>query len=345
MNNDNASQTDVSLFKALFATDAETDNGLSREDIITKKLASPLPLGVAKGAEEGDVKYEEGKRLVKTDPDMVRSNQETRSTTGDTVTLDNESIKTIESPKSKASVSVSDGNNFFRAKMGQTQASAPVGGFGVEGYKAPGPEQFTDSDVKRENRDPNIRREKQEILFNLLRSYRDESRGQWTMSVPLFELRYELLRRQRHTEEQEQIYFMKQMMKLILRGIEVVNKKFGPFLELDGWSESVTQDMHRYDRALKALYHRYFKRKQSNPIIDILWLIGGSMLMFHLKNKFMGRRPMQPEPSAPNSDHIKTAHDIQPPNINNESAAQESRKRSSKTEGIDIGSLLKLFGS
>lgn len=51
------------------------------------------------------------------------------------------------------------------------------------------PEDFADIDVEKENATPLTRREKQEVLFQLIKSYPEESQGQWSMKVPLVELK------------------------------------------------------------------------------------------------------------------------------------------------------------
>jgi len=203
------------------------------------------------------------------------------------------------------------------------------------------PEDFSDINVEEENRNPQIRRQKQEVLFQLLKTYPGESKGQWNMRMPLFELKYELLRREQFKEEQDQIAFMKEMMKMILTGLEMLNEKFGPFLELKGWSRSVTADMSRYDRCMKALYHRYFRKKQMNPVMEMLWLIVGSAIMWHIQSKFLGGAPKEaPKPNE--GQFFNNVHDIKPPPdgpkfpFNSAGPAQGA-------PGINIASLLKLF--
>jgi hypothetical protein len=342
---DNVSETDVSLFKHLFAIDTDNDKGLSKNSIIEGSLGQPHLLKPI--SEVGDEKLGLPEEMDEEDEiEIPEQDEPVQPITGEE--LDEPDVMSNLSHGGDITPSVQSQED--RPSPNKTQGEERGSIFHKKlyseadpGLQRPVSTGFTEADLRNENNSPDTRREKQEILFNLMRTYPNESNGQWNMKVPLYELRYELMRREKHTEEQEQIFFMKQMMKLILRGIEVANKKFGPFLELDGWSESVTQDMHRYDRALKALYHRYFKRKQSNPIMDLLWLIGGSMLMFHLKNKFIGKRSKQKNPMwHSNADDIQNAHDIQPPRAN---FTREPETEETRSGGIDIGSLLKLFGS
>ena len=200
------------------------------------------------------------------------------------------------------------------------------------------PEDFTEADMEAENKNPRLRREKQEILFRLLRTYPEESQGgQWSMRVPLFELKYELMRRESHREEVDTLYLMKQALSALLQGTEMLNKRFG-WLELDGWSESVTRDMSRYDRCLQSLYHMYFKRRQPNPIMDMLFLIFGSMIMWHLKKKFL-KAPAAP--AAPTAPTPTAASDIRPP----PASGAPPQRPVAGGGGIDLGSVLKLFAN
>jgi hypothetical protein len=168
----------------------------------------------------------------------------------------------------------------------------------------------------------------------------------------LFELKYELDRREQFRAEQDQILFMKEVMKMILKGIEIANKKFGPFLELDGWASSITTDMSRYDRCMKALYHRYFKRKQMNPIMELLWLIVGSAIMWHLHSKFLGGNkhaptaaPAQSQAPPKNTNMFNNIHDIQPPPGTERFPFAEPGPgtNSGGSGGINLGSILRLF--
>lgn len=188
---------------------------------------------------------------------------------------------------------------------------------------------FADVDVDAENRNPKIRREKQEILFQLLKLYPNESQGQWSMRMPLFELKYELKRREDHQIEQEQIVFIKDILKMVFVGMEYANKKFGPILEIDGWADFVTRDMKKFDRCIVALYRRYFKRSKMDPLLEFFWLLIGSMVMYHIQCKYLGGPPSTP-----------SSADLDPPPDTNGRYAFGSTKPKA---GLNLGSLLGLF--
>ena len=75
-------------------------------------------------------------------------------------------------------------------------------------------------------------------------------------------------------------------MRLALTGIELTNNRVGPFLDLDGWSATVSSDINKYDNALSKLYKKYWKRKTStSPELEIAFGIIGSMGMYHFRKK------------------------------------------------------------
>ena len=96
---------------------------------------------------------------------------------------------------------------------------------------------------------------------------------------------------QRHTSSlatKNQVEFMKDMMKLILNGIEMANERFGPFLSLKGWASSITgtsSEMQRFDRPLERIYKRHWRRASMSPISELGWLLFGSMFAWHVKSK------------------------------------------------------------
>ena len=64
-----------------------------------------------------------------------------------------------------------------------------------------------------------------------------------------------------------------------------MNKKFNPFeLELDGWSESVMENVDDYDGVFEELYVKYKNIDASRTEVKLIMMLGGSAMMFHLTN-------------------------------------------------------------
>lgn len=155
------------------------------------------------------------------------------------------------------------------------------------------PEDFADINVEKENASPHTRREKQEVLFQLLKTYPEESKGQWTMSVPLVELRYEWSRREHFRQEQSQVEAMKMGLKMLLHAIEAINTKVKSPIHLKGWARSATVDMSQYERPLRGLYYMYLRKRQMSPLAELAWIIVTSGAVWHFQSVMGGPLPSE----------------------------------------------------
>ena len=71
----------------------------------------------------------------------------------------------------------------------------------------------------------------------------------------------------------------------ITSGIEFVNNKFDPLsVKLDGWSESIYENLHEYDDIFEELHEKYKSKMKVAPEIKLMMMVGGSAFMFHLTN-------------------------------------------------------------
>lgn len=179
------------------------------------------------------------------------------------------------------------------------------------------PEDFADINVEKENASPHTRREKQEVLFQLLKTYPEESKGQWSMSVPLVELRYEWSRREHFRQEQSQVDAMKMGLKMILHAIEAINTKVKSPIHLKGWARSATVDMSQYERPLRGLYYMYLRKRQMSPFAELGWIIITSAAVWHFQSVMGGPMPSE----------LDDVHDIPAPK---------------KQKGFNMGNLAQL---
>jgi hypothetical protein len=70
-----------------------------------------------------------------------------------------------------------------------------------------------------------------------------------------------------------------------ITGLEFMNNKFDPFdLELDGWSESINENVDDYDDIFEELAEKYKGSSNMAPELKLLLMVGGSGFMFHLSN-------------------------------------------------------------
>lgn len=104
------------------------------------------------------------------------------------------------------------------------------------------------------------------------------------METSLIELQFEEEVIDEDNAEENSIVTYKQALALSFTGIETLNSKYGPF-ELDGVSEALTSQFDRMDKPLRAIYRRYSAKKTNSPIMELAWIIIGTMLLHHFSKK------------------------------------------------------------
>lgn len=129
--------------------------------------------------------------------------------------------------------------------------------------------------------------EKQELLFKLKRL---ESRGiplskQFSSSSPLDEIRDEYSRLKHQRDVENSIKFQRKTMMAFASGVEFLNSKFDPFdIKLDGWSESLHENLVDYDDVFEELHEKYKTKAKIAPELKLMMMMGGSAVMFHMTN-------------------------------------------------------------
>ena len=108
---------------------------------------------------------------------------------------------------------------------------------------------------------------------------------QYSMNSNLEEMRNEYLRLKRGREVDNSVKFQRKMLMACVTGIEFLNNKFDPFdVKLEGWSESVNDNVNDYDEIFEELYDKYNTKTKVAPELKLLFALGGSAFMFHLTN-------------------------------------------------------------
>jgi len=87
------------------------------------------------------------------------------------------------------------------------------------------------------------------------------------------------------------IRFQRQCLMGAVIGFEFLNGKFNPFdWQLDGWSESVHENIEDYDEVFEELYDKYKGRGNMPPEAKLLMSLVGSGFMFHMSNSFFRQK-------------------------------------------------------
>uniref|UniRef100_A0A6C0DFF0 Uncharacterized protein n=1 Tax=viral metagenome TaxID=1070528 RepID=A0A6C0DFF0_9ZZZZ len=133
------------------------------------------------------------------------------------------------------------------------------------------------------------RKEKADMINKLNRM---ESKGfqisrRFTMDNSLDEIKQEFERLMDARNLESSIKFQRQMMMGVVTGMELMNNKFNPFdWQLDGWSESVHENVDDYDEVFEELYDKYKGKGNMPPEARLLFMMVGSGFMFHMSNSF-----------------------------------------------------------
>ena len=142
-------------------------------------------------------------------------------------------------------------------------------------------------------KDPKL--EKQDILLKLLALEKKGSvlTKKYSMSSKLSDLRFELELHKNNAEVDASVKFQQKLLMAAITGLEFANKRFDPIgAKLDGWSESVMENLDDYESIFAKLHEKYKNRADLPPELQLLVTLVGSAFMFHLtKSLFSSAMP------------------------------------------------------
>ena len=159
-----------------------------------------------------------------------------------------------------------------------------------------------------QNRNPE--QEKKEKIEYINKLQRLEQKGfpvarKFTMDNSLDEIKQEYDRLVDARNLEGSLRFQRQALMGVVTGLEWLNNRFDPFdLNLDGWSESVHENVEDFDEIFEELYDKYKDRGKMPPEARLLFSLAGSGFMVHVSNTFMKQRM----PSA--ADVLKNNPDL-----------------------------------
>ena len=137
--------------------------------------------------------------------------------------------------------------------------------------------------------------QKQEILLKLLALEKKgvELSKKFSMDSKLEDLKFELAMHSKNTEVEMSIKFQQKMLVAAVTGLEFVNKKFDPVgAKLDGWGESVMDNIDDFESTFIQLHEKYKGKSNLPPEVQLLVTLAGSAFMFHLtKTMFSSSMP------------------------------------------------------
>jgi len=148
---------------------------------------------------------------------------------------------------------------------------------------------------------PEEERKKKIDLINKLN--RLESKGytltkRYTMDNTVEEIQLEYDRLVDAKNLEASLRFQRQCLMGVATGAEFLNSKFNPFdWELDGWSESVHENIEDFDEVFEELYDKYKGRGNMPPEAKLLMSLVGSGFMFHMSNSFFRSKMNNVDPT------------------------------------------------
>jgi hypothetical protein len=136
------------------------------------------------------------------------------------------------------------------------------------------------------------RRQKADLITKLDRL---EKRGypvskRFTTDNTLDEIKEEFNRLTDARSLETSIKFQRQMLMGLVTGIEMLNDKVVPDrmkANIDGWSESVNENLEDYDEIFEELYDKYKGKGNMPPEARLIFALAGSGFMYHVSNSFM----------------------------------------------------------
>ena len=132
--------------------------------------------------------------------------------------------------------------------------------------------------------------ELKEKFFYLRKLEEIEKKGitlskKYSMQSSLDEMKgeYEMIKSDK--EKKASIKFQQKILMAFITGMEFLNNKFDPFdLKLDGWAESVNENVDEYDEVFGELHEKYSSKAKIAPELKLLFMLGGSAVMVHMTN-------------------------------------------------------------
>lgn len=141
---------------------------------------------------------------------------------------------------------------------------------------------------------PSVLAEKHDLLFRMNRMVTRGGKQSRKMTAgdSLDELRGECERMQREIETEKSVKFQRSLMTSFATGVECLNARWNMFgLRLDGWSQSLQEDMDNYNEVFEELHAKYSTKSTMPPEIKLVMMIASSAFMFHMSKSMFSSVP------------------------------------------------------
>ena len=107
----------------------------------------------------------------------------------------------------------------------------------------------------------------------------------YTMEDKLDEMKGEYEMIKSDMEKRNSVKFQGKMLMAAVSAIEFLNNKFDPLdIKLDGWGDSINENINEYDDVFGELHEKYGGKAKMAPELKLLFMLGGSAVMVHMTN-------------------------------------------------------------
>ena len=203
--------------------------------------------------------------------------------------------------------------------------------------------------------------EKASLIFKLARAKRAgmPSTRNFTMNSDIRDLRGEMARIDHELALDSSLKFQRKMLMMSVSVMEHMNSRFDPFdLQLSGWSESVHSSISDYDRVFERLHEKYKSTASMPPEMELLFLIGGSAMMFHF-TKTVFKQGLTGMPANPDlmasmmkaftqskAPDDTSKHKVldEAPKPEQQKQQQPNQRREMRGPAMDLGNIIGGFG-
>ena len=128
--------------------------------------------------------------------------------------------------------------------------------------------------------------EKQDLLIKLqaLESKKNiRLSREFSMKSRLDDIRFEYDKHKNLLEKDSSVEFMKSLLITFVHGTEILNNKFDPVgAKLNGWSESIMENIGSYETIFEKLHEKYQGSVDVAPELELLMTLASSAFMFHM---------------------------------------------------------------
>eukprot|EP00798_Chlamydomonas_sp_ICE-L_P025127 gene25127-biopygen19587 len=193
---------------------------------------------------------------------------------------------------------------------------------------------------------------KKQLIYRLDRM---EQKGahlprRYTMNDPLENIEAEYERLKQNRDIDVSVRFQRRMLVACVTGIEFMNNNFDPFdVKLSGWSDSINENLDDYNDVFEELFLKYRGKAKMAPEINLMMMVGGSGLMFHLTNSMFrsSNMPDLGDVMKRNPDLMRQFTKAMLDTMNNPNASQGSHRPPPppRTGGGGGGGIMGAIGS